>query len=250
MKLISWNVNGIRSALKKGFMDFLKEEDADIICLQEVRATKEQVDFDMFEGYEIFVNEAEKKGYSGTAVFTKHKPLSVRYGLYDDDNEGRVICVEYKDYYLVNVYTPNSKRGLLRLDYRYNEWDKDFLKYVKELQQDKPVIFCGDLNVAHKEIDLANPKANRKNAGFTDQEREGFDNIVDAGFIDTFREFVSDGGHYTWWSNFANSRARNIGWRIDYFCISPVLKSKLVNSEILEDVYGSDHCPVRLTMKF
>lgn len=252
MKIVSWNVNGIRSALRKGFMDFVKAEDADIICLQEVRAELEQVDLSELSDYKIYWNSADKKGYSGTAVLTRKKPSSVAYDLTKKKHkgEGRVLTLEFEDFNLVNVYTPNSKRGLLRLDYRYNEWDRDFLAYVKKLEQlsKRPVIFCGDLNVAHKEIDLTNPAQNRKNAGFTDQEREGFDNIVAAGFIDTFREFCTEGGHYTWWSNFANSRARNIGWRIDYFCVSSDLQNCMINSEILPEVMGSDHCPIRLTM--
>lgn len=252
MKIISWNVNGIRSAMKKGFLDFVDKECADIICLQEVRAQEDQVDLTALSDYNVYWNSAEKKGYSGTAIFSRTKPISVSYDFHDEKHigEGRVITLEYSDFYLVNVYTPNSKRGLLRLDYRYNEWDRDFLSYVKHLEKEnsKPVIFCGDLNVAHKEIDLTNPTQNRKNAGFTDEEREGFDNIVDNGFIDTFREFCKEGGHYTWWSNFANSRARNIGWRIDYFCISELIKDRLLNSEILPEVMGSDHCPIRLTM--
>lgn len=252
MKIISWNVNGIRSVYKKGFLDFVKQEDADIICLQEVRSEKEQIDLSALSEYEIFWNSAEKKGYSGTAILTKKKPKSIAYEMpkRKHKGEGRVITLEFDNFNLVNVYTPNSKRGLLRLDYRYNDWDRDFLSYLKKLEQltKNPVIFCGDLNVAHKEIDLTNPSQNRKNAGFTDQEREGFDNFLNNGFIDTFREFCTEGGQYTWWSNFANSRARNIGWRIDYFCISKGLRNKLKNSEILQKIMGSDHCPIRLTM--
>lgn len=252
MKIISWNVNGIRSALKKGFMDFIKSEDADIICLQEVRAEEEQVDLSELSSYNIYWNSAQKKGYSGTAVFSRKKPNEIVYDLPSDkhNGEGRVITLEFDQFSLVNVYTPNSKRELLRLDYRYNEWDRDFLSYLKDLEKTtgKPVIFCGDLNVAHKEIDLTNPSQNRKNAGFTDQEREGFDNFISNGFVDTFREFCKEGGHYTWWSNFANSRARNIGWRIDYFCVSSMLKDRLVNSEIMPQIMGSDHCPIKLTI--
>lgn len=249
MKIVSWNVNGIRSVQKKGFSDFFCSIDADVVCLQEVRAELEQAGFEP-AGYHVFWNSAEKKGYSGTAVYSKIKPEKVTYGLgiQKHDNEGRVITLWYKDFILVTVYTPNSKRGLARLDYRSKEWDRDFLKYLKKLEKKKPVVFCGDLNVAHQEIDLANPSSNHKNAGFTDEEREGFENYVQNGFVDTFREFVKEGGHYTWWSNFAKSRERNIGWRIDYFCISASLKKRLKNSEILSQVMGSDHCPIVLTM--
>ncbi len=250
MKLISWNVNGIRSVLGKGeLQSLLKREKPDVLCLQEVKAERTQVDFAP-ENYEPFWNSAEKKGYSGTLIYTLQKPMAATYGLGIEkhDKEGRVITLEYPDYFLVNVYTPNSKRELERLAYRTQEWDADFLKYVKNLEKIKPVIFCGDLNVAHKEIDLANPATNRRNAGFTDEERASFDNIVKAGFIDTFREFCKDGGRYTWWSNFANSRARNIGWRIDYFCISPQLRPRLKKAGIHEGVMGSDHCPVSIIL--
>ncbi len=246
MRFISWNVNGVRAALKKGADEFFQTCDADVICLQETKAQQEQVDFEL-PGYDQFWNSAEKKGYSGTAIFTRANPINVQNDLGKDehDREGRVITAEFPDFFLITVYTPNSKRGLLRLDYR-QEWDRDFLGFVKELEKQKPVIFCGDLNVAHKEIDLANPKTNRRNAGFTDEERTGFDNIVEAGFVDTFREFVQDGGHYTWWSNFSNARARNVGWRIDYFCISESLRPNLKNANILPNIMGSDHCPVTL----
>jgi len=250
MKFISWNVNGIRAVLKKGFMDFLEKENPDIICLQETKAHKEQVDINL-ESYPFdYWNSAIKKGYSGTAIFSKKEPLNVIYdmGIEAHDQEGRVITLEFEDYYLVTVYTPNSKRELLRLEYR-QEWDKDFLNFLKELENKKPVIFCGDLNVAHKEIDLKNPKTNKKNAGFTVEEREGFDNIVKAGFIDTFREFNQDPEHYTWWSYMFNSRAKNVGWRIDYFCVSELLKDKLVDAYILPEVMGSDHAPVVLEIK-
>lgn len=249
MKILSWNVNGIRAAQKKGFADFMAESNPDIICLQETKARPEQVELDLPE-YHQYWNSAEKKGYSGTAIFTKEKPLSVKndMDIPEHDTEGRVIAAEYSDYYLVTVYTPNAKRGLLRLDYRSESWDPDFLAYMKELEKSKPVIFCGDLNVAHTEIDLANPKSNRKNAGFTDEERAGFDNILAAGFIDTFREFESGGGHYTWWSYMGGARARNVGWRIDYFCISPALKPRLQSAFILPDVMGSDHCPVGIVL--
>ena len=247
MKFISWNVNGIRAVLKKGFMDFLEQENPDIICLQETKAHKEQVDINL-EGYPFdYWNSAIKKGYSGTAIFSKKQPLSVIYDMDIEvhDQEGRVITLEFENYYLVTVYTPNSKRELLRLEYR-QEWDKDFLNFLKELEKKKPVIFCGDLNVAHKEIDLKNPKTNRRNPGFTDEERASFDNIVDSGFADTFREFNSEGGHYTWWSYMFQARKKDIGWRIDYFCVSEDLKSKLKDAYILKDVLGSDHAPIAL----
>lgn len=249
VKLISWNVNGLRSAIRKGFHDFLRSENPDILCLQETKCTPEDVSLDLPE-YEQFWNTAEKKGYSGTAIFTKIKPLNVTYGLGQDkhDREGRVITAEFADFFLINVYTPNSKRELERLPYRTQEWDVDFLLYAKKLEKKKPVVFCGDLNVAHTEIDLANPKSNVKNHGFTPEERVGFDNIVKQGFIDTFREFNKEGGNYTWWSPMFNARARNIGWRIDYFCISPALRPRLVNASILCGVTGSDHCPVVMTL--
>ncbi len=248
MKIISWNVNGIRACAKKGFFDFLKSESPDIICLQEVRAEQSQITLNEADEYEIYWNSAEKKGYSGTAIFSKQKALNVRYGIgiKEHDKEGRVITAEYKDFYLITVYTPNSKRGLLRLEYRTQEWDVEFLKYANKLNKKKPVIFCGDLNVAHKEIDLANPKANKKNAGFTDEERASFDNIIDAGYLDTFREFCNEGGHYSWWSNFAKSRERNIGWRIDYFCIAKELRENLHSASILPEIKGSDHCPITI----
>lgn len=249
MKLISWNVNGIRSVLGKGFLDFVRVENPDVICLQETKAHPHQVDIAL-KGYEHLWNSAEKKGYSGTAIFSKHKPLSVVNGIGIDehDHEGRVITVEFPSYTLVNVYTPNAGRELERLSYRM-EWDAAFLKYVKKLEKKKPVVFCGDLNVAHKEIDLANPKSNRKNAGFTDEERAGFDNIVKAGFIDTFREFNKEGGNYSWWTYMFNARANNVGWRIDYFCLSESLRPQLKDAFILPKVMGSDHCPVGIILK-
>ena len=246
MKLISWNVNGIRAVIKKGFYDFVENYNPDILCIQETKAHPEQVDLTLSDYPYQYWNSAEKKGYSGTAIFSKVEPLSIDYdmGIKKHDLEGRVITAEFKDYFLVTVYTPNSKRELLRLDYRQKEWDVDFLKHLKELEKKKPVVFCGDLNVAHKEIDLKNPKTNRRNAGFTDEERMGFDNYINAGFIDTFREFEKGEGHYTWWSYMFQARARDIGWRIDYFCISKALRSILKDAYILKDVMGSDHAPV------
>lgn len=247
MKMLSWNVNGIRAVLKKGFMDFARDCGADVICIQETKAQPDQVDIDL-PGYQQYWNSAERKGYAGTLVFSRAEPIGVVNGLGigKHDDEGRMITLEYPDFYLVTVYTPNAQRGLARLDYRTKEWDVDFLKKMKKLQRKKPVVFCGDLNVAHKEIDLANPKSNVKNAGFTPEERKSFDNIVAAGFIDTFREFNQEPGHYTWWSMMRNARDKNIGWRLDYFCISPALRGRLKSSEILPDVMGSDHCPVMM----
>lgn len=248
MKIISWNVNGIRAILKKGFLEFLEKEDPDIICLQETKAMPEQVELELPSHPFHYWNSAEKKGYSGTAIFSKVEPRgSVNdIGIKKHDTEGRVITLDMGKWNLLNVYTPNSKRGLERLDYRHDEWDIDFLAHVKKLAKKKPLVFCGDLNVAHKEIDLARPESNHKNAGFTDEEREGFDNIVDAGFIDTFRLFESGGGHYTWWSYMGRAREKNIGWRIDYFCVSPDLKKKIKKSYILPEVMGSDHAPIVL----
>ena len=250
LKFISWNVNGIRSILQKGFLDFVKCEDPDILCLQETRAEPGEVELP-FDVYRPYWNAAPRKGYSGVAIFTKIKPLAVVKGMEiaEHDGEGRILTLEYEDFFLVNVYTPNSKRDLSRLDYR-QVWDQDFLKYLKKLEKTKPVIFCGDLNVAHKEIDLTYPEANRKNHGFTDEERAGFDRILKAGFIDTFREFSKEGGHYTWWSQMNNCRKRNIGWRIDYFCISKSLRLRLRDAFILPESTGSDHCPVGILMLF
>ena len=250
LKFISWNVNVIRAVLKKGFLEFLSQENADFVCLQEVKATSDQLE-ERFEGYRQYWNSAEKKGYSGTLVLSRHTPLSVQngIGILKHDKEGRVITLEFPNWYLVNVYTPNAKRELERLPYRSEEWDRDFLKYCKNIEKKKPVIFCGDLNVAHKEIDLARPKQNTKNAGFTPEERAGFDNIVKAGFIDTFREFESGGDKYTWLSYRAGAREKNVGWRIDYFCISKELQSKLISAGIKQDVMGSDHCPVYIELK-
>ena len=247
MKLVSWNVNGIRACLKKGFMDFFNDIDADIFCIQETKANPDQVELEI-PGYTQYWNSAEKKGYSGTLVLVKDSPISVKndLGIEKHDSEGRVIALEYPKFYLVTVYTPNSKRDLLRLEYREKEWDIDFLNYVIGLEKTKPVIFCGDLNVAHKEIDLKNPKSNKRNAGFTIEERQGFDNIVNHGFIDTFRHFNNEGDNYTWWSYMGQSRDRNVGWRIDYFCISDILSSNLKVASIHPQIMGSDHCPVSI----
>jgi len=242
--MISWNVNGLRAALKKGFNDFVQDEDPDILCIQEIKLQAGQVELNFTE-YHDYWNYATKKGYAGTAIFTKEKPINAfnDMGIIMHDNEGRVIALEYENFYLVNVYTPNSQRGLTRLEYR-QVWDKDFLAYMKNLEAVKPIIFCGDLNVAHKEIDLARPKDNHHNAGFTDEEREDFTRIIEAGFIDTFREFDQEGGNYSWWSYMFNARVNNVGWRIDYFLISEMLKPNLKDAFILPNVMGSDHCPV------
>lgn len=249
MKLISWNVNGIRACLQKGFMDYFNEMDADFFCLQETKCQVGQVELDL-PGYEQYWNAAVKKGYSGTAIFTKHKPLSVSYGMgiEEHDQEGRVITLEMDDFYMVTVYTPNAKDGLLRLDYRM-QWEDDFRAYLDKLQQHKPVIMCGDLNVAHQEIDLKNPKTNRQNPGFTDEERGKFTEFLNAGFVDTFRHFYPElTGAYSWWSYRANARQNNTGWRIDYFCTSEALKPRLKDAAIHADVLGSDHCPVVLEL--
>ena len=250
MKLISWNVNGIRACVQKGFLDFFHEVDADIFCIQESKMQEGQLELEL-EGYHQYWNYAEKKGYSGTAIFTKQEPISVQYGIgiEEHDHEGRVITLEFEDFYMVTVYTPNSQDELKRLDYRM-QWETDFLSYLKKLEEKKGVIFCGDLNVAHQEIDLKNPKTNRKNAGFTDEERGKFGEVLKAGFIDTFRYFYPDAeGAYSWWSYRMNARARNAGWRIDYFCVSECLKDRLEDAKILADVMGSDHCPVELDLK-
>ena len=247
MKLVSWNVNGIRAILKKDFVKDVKKLNPDVLCLQETKAHPDQVD-EMLKGYEHhYWNSAVKKGYSGTAVFSKIKPVSVKYGIgiEEHDQEGRVIAVEFEKFFLVTCYTPNSGRELVRLEYRV-EWDKAFLKFLKDLEKKKPVILCGDLNVAHKEIDLARPKNNVKNAGFTFEERSGFDNYISAGFVDTFRMFTDAGEHYSFWSYMFNARKKNIGWRIDYFMVSKKLKNKVKNSRILKMVMGSDHAPVEL----
>jgi len=251
MKIISWNVNGIRAIIKKGFYEFINEKNPDIICIQETKASPEQVKLKLPNYKYQFWNAAIKKGYSGTAIFSKVKPINISYDMNIEkhDQEGRIITMELEDFYLVNVYTPNSKRGLERLDYRYKEWDKDFLIFLKKLEEKKPVIFCGDLNVAHEEIDLARPKSNNKNAGFTKQERTSFTNYINANFIDTFRIFNQEPHHYTWWSYMFNARKNNIGWRIDYFCASKILKSKIKSSIILSEILGSDHAPILLTTK-
>ena len=249
MKIISWNVNGLRAVLKKNFLEFLDAEKPDILCLQETKCTPDQVEQLWPASYTTFWNSAEKKGYSGTAIFTRTRPLQVtpHVGIVEHDREGRVQTAEYADFFLVNVYVPNSKRGLERLPYR-QVWDKDFLAYLKKLEKKKPVIFCGDLNVAHKEIDLANPKANVRNHGFTIEERDGFTAFVKAGFVDTFREYEPAGGHYSWWSPLSGARSRNIGWRIDYVLLSQALRPRLKKAYILPKVLGSDHCPVGIEL--
>jgi exodeoxyribonuclease-3 len=247
IKMISWNVNGLRACIKKGFLDYFNEVDADIFCIQESKLHEGILELEL-EGYKQYWNYAQRKGYSGTGVFVKKEPLNVTYGIGVDehDREGRVITLEYENYYFVTVYTPNSGRELVRLGYRM-EWEDDFLKYLKKLDEVKPVVLCGDLNVAHKEIDLKNPSSNRRNAGFTDEEREKFQILLDSGFTDTFRYFYPDKeGAYTWWSYMFNARSRNAGWRIDYFCVSKRLEDKLIEAQIHSEVLGSDHCPVGL----
>ncbi|MBA2279595.1 exodeoxyribonuclease III [Candidatus Saccharibacteria bacterium] len=263
MKIYSWNVNGIRAVVSKGtFQKFMAEHDPDILCLQETKAMQGQAVINL-PNYKEYWNSAEKKGYSGTAIFSKNEPLSVDYGLplkiakqfgltnddYGDPNkEGRIITSEYDEFYLVTVYTPNSKEDLSRLSLRHKNWDPAFLTYCKILEQHKPVIFCGDLNVAHSEDDLANPKPNIGKHGFTDEEREGFEKFIDAGFIDTFRLFTQGNGHYTWWTHWANARSRNVGWRIDYFLVSEALKDRVMGAEIHSKIMGSDHCPVSIEL--
>ncbi|EOG9469440.1 exodeoxyribonuclease III [Listeria monocytogenes] len=249
MKLISWNVNGLRAAVKKGFLEYFEEVDADIFCLQETKLQEGQIELDL-PAYKDYWNYAVKKGYSGTAIFTKVEPLSVQYGLGvpEHDTEGRVITLEFEEFFMVTVYTPNSQAELKRLDYRMT-FEDAILEYVKNLNKTKPVVLCGDLNVAHEEIDLKNPKTNRKNAGFSDEERAKFSAFLDAGFIDSFRYFYPDlTDAYSWWSYRMNARARNTGWRIDYFVVSERLKDKLVDAKIHADVLGSDHCPVELEL--
>jgi len=263
IKLYSWNVNGIRAVVRKElFVPFIQKEQPDIICLQETKAERGQAVIDL-SGYEEYWNSAEKKGYSGTAIFSKIQPLAVINGMpedllkkykvegdvYGDPNkEGRVIAAEFEKFYVVTVYTPNAKDGLSRLAMRHKHWDPAFLAYCKHLEQKKPVIFCGDLNVAHTEDDLANPKPNRGKKGFTDEEREGFDSMLEAGFVDSFRIFTKGNGHYSWWSHFANARARNVGWRIDYFMVSESLKGHVKAANIHADILGSDHCPISITL--
>ncbi|WP_024620623.1 exodeoxyribonuclease III [Metaclostridioides mangenotii] len=250
MKLISWNVNGIRACVGKGFVDFFNEVDADIFCIQESKLQEGQIDLEL-EGYHQYWNYAEKKGYSGTAIFTKQEPLNVTYGLEveEHDKEGRVITLEFEDFYMVTVYTPNSQNELKRLDYRM-KWEDDFTDYLIRLDNKKPVIVCGDLNVAHQDIDLKNPKNNRKNPGFTDEERAKLTNLLDRGFIDSFRYFNPElEGAYSWWSYRFNARKNNAGWRIDYFCVSKKLEDRLEGASIHTDVLGSDHCPVELVLK-
>lgn len=252
MKIVSWNVNGIRAVMKKGFIDYMKELDADIICLQETKAHPEQVDsqIEKLSYKHKYWNSAERPGYSGVAIFSKTEPLSIKYGIgHPVDNEGRVITAEYDKFYLVTVYTPNAKDDLSRIPLRYNEWDPQFLKHCKELEKTKPVIFCGDLNVAHQEIDLKNDKANRGKKGFTDEERERFTDFVNAGFIDTFRELYPNEEKYSWWTYMGKARDRNVGWRIDYFLISKELLPNLKDAKIHNEIFGSDHCPVSIEIK-
>ncbi|HVC30201.1 MAG TPA: exodeoxyribonuclease III [Steroidobacteraceae bacterium] len=263
MRLYSWNVNGIRAAINKGSLQkFITAHDPDVLCLQETKAERGQIEIDLPQYHESW-NSAVKKGYSGTALFSKEKPLTIVNGFpkpfakrfkfadeleRDSSEEGRVITAEFPKLYVVTVYTPNAKDDLSRLALRHRHWDPAFLAYCRQLEKKKPVVFCGDLNVAHTELDLANPKPNRGKKGFTDEEREGFRNFIDAGFIDTFRLFKQGNGHYTWWSHFANSRARNVGWRIDYFLVSGSLKRTVKAAQIHADVMGSDHCPISLTL--
>lgn len=250
IQLVSWNVNGLRACVKKGFLDVMEQLDADIFCIQETKLQEGQIDLELPDYYQYW-NYAEKKGYSGTAVFTKIKPSSVKNGIGVDefDQEGRVITLEFDDYFLVTCYTPNSQSELARLSYRM-EWEENFREYLLKLEEDKPVILCGDLNVAHTEIDLKNPKTNRKNAGFTDEEREKFTKLLEAGFIDTFRYFYPDVTEaYSWWSYRFRAREKNAGWRIDYFCVSEGLEERLAEAVIHTDIYGSDHCPVGLYLE-
>ena len=251
MKLVSWNVNGIRAVLTKGFEDFFKNVNADIFCIQETKCQEGQVELE-FEGYQSFWNSAEKKGYSGTAIFTKIKPLSVKFGIgiEEHDKEGRVITLEFKNFYMVNIYTPNSKRELERLDYR-QIWEDEIRKYLLNLNKTKPVIMCGDLNVAHKEIDLKNPKTNTHNAGFTIEERNKMTELLNSGFIDTFRYLYPDKTDcYTWWSYMRKAREKNVGWRIDYFIVSDSIKNKIKEANIYQEIMGSDHCPIGLEIDF
>ncbi|WP_026576905.1 exodeoxyribonuclease III [Bacillus sp. UNC438CL73TsuS30] len=250
MKLVSWNVNGLRACVKKGFLDYFNEVDADIFCIQETKLQEGQIELDLV-GYKQYWNYAEKKGYSGTAVFTKMDPISVKYGLLDEDSEseGRILTLEFDDFFLVNVYTPNSQRDLARLPFRL-EWEERILEHLQKLDAIKPVVLCGDLNVAHKEIDLRNPKSNLGNSGFTEEERGKMTGLLESGFIDSFRHFYPDQeGAYTWWSYMMKVRERNIGWRIDYFIVSEQLRDRLVDANIHATVLGSDHCPILLEIK-
>jgi exodeoxyribonuclease-3 len=249
VKLISWNVNGLRAALRKGFLDYLAREKPDILCLQETRCGPNEVEHLWPSSYTTYWNMAEKRGYSGTAIFTKTRPIEISRGMGrpEHDGEGRVLTAEFNGFFLVNVYVPNSQRELTRLPYR-QRWDRALLRYLRKLERQKPVVWCGDLNVAHEELDLANPKANVRNHGFTREERSGFGAFVRAGFLDTFREFHTDGGHYTWWSQMPGVRQRNIGWRIDYFLISKSLRPQLKRAFIRPEVMGSDHCPVGIEL--
>ncbi|MDY5981211.1 exodeoxyribonuclease III [Fusobacterium mortiferum] len=249
MKLISWNVNGLRACVGKGFLDYFKEQQADIFCLQETKLQEGQIELEL-DGYHQYWNYAEKKGYSGTAIFTKEKPISVHYGIgiEEHDKEGRVITLEFEKFYMITVYTPNSQEKLARLDYRM-KWEEDFKNYLLELDKKKPVIVCGDLNVAHKEIDLKNPKTNRKNAGFSDEEREKMTKLLESGFVDSFRYFYPDKTDiYSWWSYRFSARAKNAGWRIDYFLVSDRIKENMKGAEIHTEILGSDHCPVLLNI--
>ncbi len=249
MKFYSWNVNGLRACVRKGFLDYFEKVEPDFFCVQEIKLQEGQIDLDL-EGYFDFWHYADKKGYSGTAIFTKHKPIKVTYGMNEEKHlgEGRILTLEYTDFFLVNVYTPNSKRGLERLDYRV-KWEDDFREYLNQLKDKKSTIVCGDLNVAHKEIDLKNPSSNRKNAGFTDEERGKFSELLDSGYIDSFRFFYPDLEEiYSWWSYMRKSRERNSGWRIDYFLVSEDLESELNEAKIHTDILGSDHCPVSLNI--
>ena len=250
MKLVSWNVNGVRAVYQKGFKEIFNNFNADIFCIQETKMQEGQLDLTM-EGYNVYLNSAERKGYSGTAVWTKIKPISVSkgIGIEEHDKEGRVLTLEYNEFYLVNVYTPNSKRELERLEYRV-VWENEFRKYLKNLEKNKPVILCGDLNVAHKELDVKNDKTNRNSAGFTDEERREFQNLLNENFVDTFRVFYPDKEKFSWWSYFGKAREKNVGWRIDYFVVSEVLKNKLKDAEIHDQVFGSDHCPVSIDIEF
>jgi len=249
VKIISWNVNGLRAVLRKNFLEFIEAELPDVLCLQEIKCAPADIEGLWTSRFSSHWNCAEKKGYSGTAIFARTPPLKVTTGIGspEHDGEGRVITAEFGDFFVVNVYVPNSQRELTRLAYR-QQWDRDFLRYLKKLERRKPVIFCGDLNVAHMEIDLANPKANMKNHGFTPEERAGFTTVIEAGFVDTFREFEKGGGHYTWWSQMPGVRARNIGWRLDYVVVSTALRPRLKRAFILKDVPGSDHCPVGIEL--